>query len=132
MGKSTKLLPRSVIYIVQKKIVEGMNYEAGKVEKGIIDWSVGTVILILCTAAGMSLVVGKQVAEGLLYMNRGNDTKQNSIDQLEVWGFDLEAFRGKYAGEDITLEASDGVINVGIISRHRMSFFKTVAELKRK
>lgn len=81
-----------------------------KWKKALLIGVLALVILILCTAAGMSLVVGKQVAEGLLYMNRGNDTKQNSIDQLEVWGFDLEAFRGKYAGEDITLEASDGVI----------------------
>lgn len=68
------------------------------------------VLLVLCAGITMSLIVGKQVADGLLYMNEGNDTKQNSIKQLEIWGFDLEAFKAEYAGEDFTVEASDGVI----------------------
>ena len=52
--------------------------------------------LILCATVALSLFVGKMAAEGLLYMNEGNDTKQNSIDQLAVWGFDLEAFQEKF------------------------------------
>lgn len=67
------------------------------------------VVLIAVAGIGMSLFIGQQVAYGLLYMNEGNDTKQNSIKQLEKWGYDLEAFQQTYASEDFTLEASDGV-----------------------
>ena len=67
------------------------------------------VVLIAVAGIGMSLFIGQQVAYGLLYMNEGNDTKGNSIKQLEKWGYDLEAFQQTYAGEDFTLESTDGV-----------------------
>ena len=65
--------------------------------------------LILCAGIGLSLFVGKLSAEGLLYMNEGNDTKQNSIDQLAEWGYDLESFQECFKGEELTLESKDGV-----------------------
>lgn len=67
-------------------------------------------LVILCAGIGISLSVGKQVANGLVYMNQGNDTKQNSIMQLKEWGFNLEEFEANYVGEDFTVEASDGVV----------------------
>ena len=67
-------------------------------------------VLIITAVIGLSLVVGKMAAEGLLYQNAGNDTKTNSIKQLEVWGYDLEGFRAEYPGQDFTVEAKDGVI----------------------
>lgn len=68
------------------------------------------VVLIAVAGIGMSLFIGQQVAHGLLYMNEENDTKGNSIKQLEKWGYDLEAFQQAYAGEDFTLESTDGVL----------------------
>ena len=68
------------------------------------------VVLIVAAGIGLSLFIGQQVAHGLLYMNEGNDTKANSIKQLEAWGYDLNAFQNTYTGEDFTLEASDGVL----------------------
>lgn len=65
--------------------------------------------IILCAGIGLSLFVGKLAAEGLLYMNEGNDTKQNSIDQLAEWGYDLESFQECFKGEELTLESKDGV-----------------------
>ena len=53
-------------------------------------------LVILCAGIGISLSVGKQVANGLVYMNQGNDTKQNSIMQLKEWGFNLEEFEANY------------------------------------
>lgn len=67
------------------------------------------IALIIILGIGMSLMIGKMVAEGLLYQNAGNDTKQNSIKQLELWGFDLEGFKETYQGEETVLEAKDGV-----------------------
>lgn len=81
-----------------------------KGKKIVITVVVSLMVLIAILGIGMSLMVGKMVAEGLLYQNKGNDTKQNSIKQLEVWGFDLEHFQEQYTGEELSLEASDGVI----------------------
>lgn len=80
-----------------------------KVKKIVITVVVSLLVLVAILGIGMSLVIGKMVAEGLLYQNEGNDTKQNSIKQLEVWGFDLEGFEKAYYGEDFVLEAADGV-----------------------
>ena len=80
-----------------------------KVKKIIITVVVGILVLGAILGIGMSLMIGQMVAEGLLYQNEGNDTKQNSIKQLEVWEFDLEGFEETYQGEDFVLEAADGV-----------------------
>ncbi len=80
-----------------------------KGKKIIITIVVSLLVLVALLVIGMSLMVGQMVAEGLLYQNEGNDTKQNSIKQLEVWGFDLQGFQENYKGEEIALEAADGV-----------------------
>lgn len=80
-----------------------------KAKKIIITVVLGLLVLGAILRIGMSLIVGQMVAEGLLYQNEGNDTKQNSIKQLEVWGFDLEGFENTYQGEDFVLETADGV-----------------------
>lgn len=66
-------------------------------------------VVIIVGAVGVSVVTGKMVADGLFYQNVGKDTKQASIKQLEIWGFDFEKFQKNYVGEDFYLEASDGV-----------------------
>lgn len=68
------------------------------------------VFLIVLGCGGFSVIVGKQVAEGLLYQNKGNDTKGNSVKQLEEWGYDLEGFREKYGetAEKASVKAEDG------------------------
>lgn len=71
---------------------------------------ISLVVIVIALIIGLSIMVGKMAAEGLLYQNEGNDTKQNSIKQLEVWEFDLEDFQNTYAGKELSLEASDGVI----------------------
>ncbi|MBP3543160.1 MAG: alpha/beta fold hydrolase [Lachnospiraceae bacterium] len=78
--------------------------------KKILLITLSTIVALIAAAGiGLSLFIGQQVAHGLLYMNAGNDTKGNSIRQLEAWGYDLESFQTTYIGEDFTLEASDGV-----------------------
>ena len=79
-------------------------------KKKIVLTVIGILLFIIVIGIGvMSLQVGKLVAEGLLYQNEGNDTKDNSIKQLELWGYDKEQFEASYDAENFVLEASDGV-----------------------
>lgn len=66
--------------------------------------------LMIAGCAGGSIFVGKLVADGLLYQNKGNDTKGNSIKQLEEWNYDLDHFKEQYGGlaSEINVEAEDG------------------------
>jgi esterase/lipase len=64
----------------------------------------GIVIIGVC---GLSYYFGKLVVEGLFYQNQGADTRENSIKQLEQWGFDLEAFTNTYKGEEFVIKAAD-------------------------
>ena len=73
-------------------------------------------LLILLVSVGMlvSWEVGRQTGEGLLHCNDGNDTKGNSIKQLEQWGFNLADFQKEWVEEPFTLPSGDGtVIPVG-------------------
>lgn len=66
-------------------------------------------VVVIVGVVGVSVVTGKMVADGLFYQNAGKDTKQASIKQLEIWGFDFDEFKKNYVGEDFYLKASDGV-----------------------
>lgn len=71
----------------------------------------GILTVVLAAAAlAFSANVGKQVAEGILYMNQENDTKGNSIKQLEKVGYDLASFEREYKGlaKEVTVTAEDG------------------------
>ena len=65
-----------------------------------------TVIIVL--AAGGSLFMGNYVADQILHQNADKDTHDNSLKQLEVWGYDTDAFLAEYEGTDITATAEDG------------------------
>ncbi len=70
---------------------------------------IGVILAVLTTACVIfSIYVGKQVAEGLLHMNEGNDTKGNSVKQLEIWGYDLNGFKEQYEPEMVVATAEDG------------------------
>ena len=66
------------------------------------------IVLLAAAALGFSYFFGSQVVKGLFYQNDGNDTKNNSIMQLEEWNYDLNHFTETYTEEIFTLEASDG------------------------
>lgn len=77
----------------------------------IIAVAAGALTLLIVTGGiVLSCIIGKQVAEGLFYCNEGNDTKGNSIRQLEKWGYDLEGFSEEYGSQAIsfTVAAEDG------------------------
>lgn len=80
-----------------------------KKKKIIILTTLSALLIILAAGAGIfSYQVGKQVAMGLLYFNENNDTKNNSLMELENWNFDLEGFRSTYEEISRTVTASDG------------------------
>ncbi|NLG03035.1 MAG: alpha/beta hydrolase [Clostridia bacterium] len=64
---------------------------------GIIGIIVG-LLFIAAIIFGLvfSADVGKQVAEGILYMNAENDTKGNSVKHLEKRGYDIKSFEARY------------------------------------
>ncbi len=70
---------------------------------------VGVIVAVLVMGIAVAAIlfsvnVGKEVAEGLLYQNQGNDTKSNSINQLELWGYDLKQFENQYTpGEKLQI-----------------------------
>ena len=55
-----------------------------------------------------SIAMGGYVADQILHQNKGNDTKDNSIKQLEVWGYDTEKFMNTHKGIEISATAEDG------------------------
>ncbi len=58
-------------------------------------------------ACAGSIFMGKYVAEQILYQNKGNDTKGNSIRQLEIWGYNLGNFLENHKGEEFEVTAED-------------------------
>lgn len=71
------------------------------------------ILLLLIAMFAIFLMIssytGKQVAEGLLYQNRGLDTRENSMMQLKAWGWDLEGFQLQYKPVEATITSVDGV-----------------------
>ena len=68
------------------------------------------IVLIVLAAVIIigSFFIGKAVADMVMHQNKDKDTKSNSIKQLEMWGYDLEAFNEAYAGTEINVTAEDG------------------------
>ena len=64
-------------------------------------------VIVVLGAVG-SVLMGKYVAEKILLQNEGKDTQDNSVKQLEVWGYDLGGFNETYQGTEISAVASDG------------------------
>ena len=55
-----------------------------------------------------SVAMGGYIADRILHQNEGKDTHDNSIKQLEVWGYDTEKFMNTYEGTEIKVTAEDG------------------------
>ena len=55
-----------------------------------------------------SVAMGGYIADRILHQNEGKDTHDNSIKQLEVWGYDTDRFMNTYEGTDIKVTAEDG------------------------
>jgi len=64
--------------------------------------------VIAVLAAAGSLFMGNYVADQILHQNADNDTHDNSLKQLELWGYDTDSFLATYEGSDITATAEDG------------------------
>ena len=64
--------------------------------------------IIIVLAAGGSLFLGNYISDRILYQNADNDTHDNSLKQLEVWGYDTESFLAEHKGTEIAATAEDG------------------------
>ena len=82
-------------------------------KKKIVKALIITLAVIIVLAAGGSLFLGSYIAEQILLQNADKDTHDNSLKQLEVWGYDTEAFLASYEGTDITATAEDGNVVPG-------------------
>ena len=64
-------------------------------------------VLAVLAVAGTVAISGV-VADKIIHQNDGKDTHDNSLKQLEVWGYDEEAFEKRYQGREISAVATDG------------------------
>ncbi|MCM1989103.1 alpha/beta hydrolase [Oceanirhabdus seepicola] len=64
-------------------------------------------LLLVGSFGVVSYEIGINVADGLVYFNKGNDTKANSRKQLAMWGYDIEGFEKQFQGKRIDLTAED-------------------------
>lgn len=55
-----------------------------------------------------SFALGGYIADKILHQNAGKDTHDNSLKQMEQWGYDAAAFEDAYKGTDIKVQAEDG------------------------
>lgn len=74
----------------------------------VIKGSVITVSVLATLAIGGSIVMGGIISDKILHQNEGKNTCENSVKQLELWGYDLDAFNETYSGVEVSAEASDG------------------------
>ena len=80
---------------MKKKIIKGLGITLG--------------VIAFIGIAG-SVVMGGYVSDKILHQNADKDTHDNSIKQLEVWGYDIAKFMSTYEGTDIKVTAEDGNI----------------------
>lgn len=95
-----------------KKSVNRQEQDNGARRKALIIAGIILLCLLLSAVMGaavFSAQIGKQVAEGLLYQNRGNDTKENSRLQLKEWNYDFAGFEEKYQPQMYHITAEDGI-----------------------
>ena len=82
----------------KNKIIKGLGITMG-------------VIAVLGIAG--SIAMGGYVSNKILYQNADKDTHDNSIKQLEVWGYDTAKFESTYEGIDVSAVAEDGNVVPG-------------------
>ena len=73
---------------------------------------VKVLVIVLCVLLALfvigSGVLGYIIASKILDQNEGKDTHNNSLMQMEVWGYDYSAFESAYTGSSVSAVASDG------------------------
>lgn len=92
----------AIVASSNKKGAEKM--KKSRLKKGIII----TLIVVFILGAGGSFAMGGYVADKILHQNESKDTQDNSIKQLGVWEYDIDAFNETYKGTEISATAEDG------------------------
>ena len=75
-----------------------------KLVKGLVI-TAGVLAVLFVVATGY---IGKMVSDGVLYQNKDKNTQENSVKQLETWGYDLQGFLNRHSGVDVSATAEDG------------------------
>ena len=82
-----------------------------KVIKGLVI----TAGVIAALAIGGSIVTGGVISDKILHQNEGKNTCENSLKQLELWGYDIDAFNAEYEGAEVSAVAEDGNLVPGTL-----------------
>ena len=82
-----------------------------KIIKGLVI----TAVVIAAVAIGGSIVTGGVISDKILHQNEGKNTCENSLKQLELWGYDIDAFNAEYQGVDVSTVAEDGNLVPGTL-----------------
>ena len=82
-----------------------------KIIKGLVI----TAVVIAAVAIGGSIVTGGVISDKILHQNEGKNTCENSLKQLELWGYDIDAFNGEHQGVDVSTVAEDGNLVPGTL-----------------
>lgn len=81
----------------------------------VIKGAVITVSILATLAIGGSIVMGGIISDKILHQNEGKNTCENSLKQLELWGYDIDAFNAEYRGVEVSAEAEDGNVVPGTL-----------------
>ena len=95
---------------VTSSIRSDRSQEENKMKKKLVKGIIITVTVLAVIAAAGSAVLGGYVAKKILYQNADKDTHDNSLKQLELWGYDTDTFLAEHEGSDISATAEDGNI----------------------
>jgi pimeloyl-ACP methyl ester carboxylesterase len=93
---------------------QGKQKEINIMKKKVLKIVVAVIIVLTVLGLIASGVIGKMVADGIMYQNDGTDTKGASVRQLkEGWGYDLDGFYSEYTGIEVSAVAEDGNVVPG-------------------
>ena len=76
--------------------------------KKITKAAVITLSVLATLSIGGSIVTGGLISDKILHQNKDKNTSDNSIKQLEIWGYDIDDFNKTHSGTEITAKAEDG------------------------
>lgn len=96
--------------------------------KRILKYTGITLLLLLITAAAAGTwFIGEEVAKGIIYMNRGIKTRENSVKQLAKWDYEAEVFDSHYVKKQLNVQSEeDYTIPLWLLGKEEITETDTV------
>ena len=69
---------------------------------------IATIIVLALGTTVFTYWIGSQIGEGVLHQNNAYNVRENSINELSKYGYDIAAFQNKYDINDVEFMAEDG------------------------